>query len=119
MTEQPKLTKAQRELLDWLIASERRYHEVREENGYPERACEFSGGSLIAYYQERATVELRARGHDWTPRGGYADHGWRRVGGLQLRRLADKGMLVRTGIVWGTPQYQLTKAGRAHADGGA
>lgn len=115
MTAPGELTKAQRELLTWLIDAEQRHHAAREREGYPWRACEFSGGDLIAYYEARERVKLEAKGYNWTPTGGYANHGWRRTGGLQLRRLADKGMLRRTQIVWGTPHYVLTEAGRAAA----
>jgi hypothetical protein len=116
------LTKAQAELLRWLIEAEKSAAAAREKHGYPPQRAEFSGGSLISYYAERTvarrTAEYAAKGEpmpSWEshPRGGYADHGWRRTGGLQLRRLADKGYLRQTQIIWGTPQYVLTDEGRA------
>lgn len=114
-------TKAQAELLAWLVA--------REDESAPDlptgsRWHEFSGGSLIPFYRARKVRqmvgELEDRGESAafinlmaeSTRGGYADHGWRRAGGTALANLAKRGFVEQARFVWGTPQYVLTDEGR-------
>ena len=107
-TPAPVPTKAQAELLAWMVES-------------PE--AEYSGGSLIAFYKARKNAEIRAgmeaRGEreEWirtmteNTRGGYADHGFRRSGGTALANLAKRGFVVHTSTHYGTPYYVLTPLG--------
>jgi hypothetical protein len=104
-------TARQRELLRWMVASE------REEDVNSPSQRGWTGGDLIPYYHERKVREGRARGLPESilshTRGGYANHGWRRAGGTVLKHLAETPWLTGAGFTdHGIPLYQLTEEGR-------
>jgi hypothetical protein len=111
MTEPRKPTKAMVAVLRWMVA--------KEVPGEPHDWC---GGDLINYYIERKIEHIRAeharRGEECPSymlehvRGGYANHGFRRVGGTVLMNMERFGLVRRVGSNWGTPLYRMTDAGR-------
>lgn len=113
-----KLTKAQIELVRWMLKQEEKalaseYRAVRD------RANRFTGGDLISYYAERAAkkrAEWDAGDHSepeaYRGSGGYARHGWRRAGGSTLARMADAGVMEQTGYLTHSPEYRMTDEAR-------
>lgn len=109
-------TKAQAELLAWLIEWEDT-HPAREFRG----SRGWTGGDLIKFYRERAVGANRARAEKrgvemaaWEsePRGGYANHGWRRAGGTALKNLQQKGYVTLSFSGTSIPTYTLTPLAR-------
>ncbi len=116
----PVPTKAQAELLAWMIAAEER----RMTDFQGMRNDSWSGGSLIDFYAARHMAETlldRERRNvviqDWMldvslTAGSPRSHAWRRAGGTALKNLAARGFANLTHYNYGVPQYVLTELGR-------
>lgn len=114
MADEPrKPTKAQRQLLEWMVMQELK--ELSHRALVPARARQgepvtFRGGDLMAYYSAKNRREGR---HTYgTHGGGYAGHGWRRAGGTALMHLQRFGFARVVRWPHGVPEYVLTDAGR-------
>lgn len=116
-----KPTKAQRELLAWMVAHED--GETKDDRTRRQReGAVWRGGALISYYAERKVARIRAeyakRGEEAPDymtnhvRGGYANHGWRRSAGTVLMNLERFGLARGIGTSVGVPEYVLTDEGR-------
>jgi hypothetical protein len=102
-------TKAQAEILQFLWNSRRLEGVIR-------------GGDLVEHYHTREIARLTARylergkpvpawiGSGLTAGSGQA-HSWRRTGGLQLKRMAQAGILDDCGFSVGVPIYEISAEG--------
>lgn len=107
----PKPTKAQLELLRYMVARE----DERASDSMGSRDREWRGGDIIEFYRMRKVATLVGTDMAWLAphvRGGYANHGWRRAGGTALANLAKRGYADMIGFSIGVPIYVLTDEGR-------
>lgn len=105
-----KITKAQEEIVRFLYG-------VVLNGGHAMRS-EFSGGDLVDFYHARWIAKYQdgkeILGGIWPTTS--RSHAFRRTGGLQLRRLADAGVLEMVGYNHGVPYYEFSEAGDELAD---
>lgn len=105
-----KPTKAQGEILTYLYYN----------SGQQDRIV--SGGDLVEFYHKRRTernvARYQAKDKDpplWLTGITYPTtptaHAYRRTGGLQLRRMAEAGLMNDCGFHRGIPQYEISADG--------